>query len=284
MRRERDGDKTLLSRMVELVGDHPRYGCRRITRLLREEGLRVNRKRVHRLWKREGLRVARKQKKRRRLGDSSGGCIRRRAERVNHVWSYDFVFDQTEDGRMLKMMPVLDEFSRESLAIKVARSITAADVVATLERLFEEHGEPDFIRSDNGPEFIAKAVREFLQKRGTRTLFITPGSPWENGYSESFNSRFRDELLNRELFTSLTEAQVLVEEHRLDYNECRPHSSLGYRTPQGFALTSLTTRKDVQEGASRETEESEAQNRPRLNAMTRGIGRSTPEITTVGLS
>jgi transposase InsO family protein len=200
------------------------------------------------------------------------------------VWSYDFVFDQTEDGRMLKMMPVLDEFSRESLAIHVARSITATDVVSTLERLFEEHGEPDFIRSDNGPEFIAKAVREFLQKRGTRTLFISPGSPWENGYSESFNSRFRDELLDRELFTSLTEARVLVEEHRLDYNECRPHSSLAYRTPQEFALASLTTRKDVQEGESRETEESEAQNRPRLNAMTRGIGRGTPEITTVGLS
>jgi len=284
VRRERDDEKALVSRMLQLAGDHPRYGYRRITRLLREEGLRVNRKRVHRLWKRAGLRVLRKQKKRRRLGNSSGGILRRRAERVNHVWSYDFVFDQTEDGRMLKMMPVLDEFSRECMAIEVARSITAADVVATLERLFEEHGEPDFIRSDNGPEFIAKAVREFLQKRGTRTLFIAPGSPWENAYSESFNSRFRDELLNRELFTSLTEARVLVDEHRLEYNECRPHSSLGYLTPVVFALASLTTKEDVQAEGSTETEESEVQNRPRLNAMARGIGRGTPEITTVGLS
>jgi len=270
--------------MLELVHRHPRYGCRRITHLLREEGLRVNRKRVHRLWKREGLRVSCKQKKRRRLGSSSGGCIRRRAERVNHVWSYDFVWDQTEDGRMLKMMPVVDEFSRECLAIEVGRSFKSADVVATLERLFEKHGEPDFIRSDNGPEFIAQAVREFLQDRDTRTLFIAPGSPWENGYVESFNSRFRDELLNRELFTTLTEARVLVEEHRLEYNECRPHSALSYLTPLVFSLASLTTIEDVEEQTCTETEETEAQNRSLTSATEAGIHLGTPEVMTVELS
>jgi transposase InsO family protein len=237
------------------------------------------------LWKLEGLRVPQKQRKRRRLGTSAGGCVRRRAEYVHHVWSYDFVWDQTEDGGMLKLMPIVDEFSRECLTIEVARSITAAGVVATLERLFEKHGAPDFIRSDNGPEFIADAVRKFLRERGTETLFIEPGSPWENPYIESFNSRFRDELLDRELFLGLMEARVLVEEFRREYNEERPHSSLNYQTPQEFAAACTRKSAKTQITLSPEvTEETEAQNRPVTNAMKPGIPRSTPELAAARLS
>lgn len=275
-RPERDDEKALVCRMQELSHQHPRYGYRRITALLRREGRRVNRKRVHRLWKREGMRVVQRQRKRRRLGTSAGSCVRRRAERVNQVWSYDFVWDQTAEGRMLKILPVVDEVSRECLAIVVGRSITATDVVELLERLIEERGAPEFIRSDNGPEFIAEAVRKFVQEHGLATVFIAPGSPWENAYSESFNSRFRDELLDRELFTNLTEARVLVEEYRREYNQHRPHSSLGYLTPSEFRW--------LQEQRSEETEESEAQNRARTNAMEPGIGRRTPEMTVIELS
>ena len=283
--REHDGEKALVKRMLELAKKHPRYGCRRITRLLRNELGCVNRKRVHRLWKREGLRVPQKQRKRRRLGTSAGGCARRRAEYVNHVWSYDFVWDQTEDGGMLKMMPIVDEFGRECLTIEVARSITAEDVVSTLERLFEKHGAPDFIRSDNGPEFIAEAVRKFLRQRGTETLFIEPGSPWENPYVESFNSRFRDELLDRELFLGLIEARVLVEEFRREYNEERPHSSLDYQTPKEFVeACKRKLTKSLITLSSEVTEETEAQNRPVSNAMEPGTPRSTPELAAAGLS
>lgn len=159
----------------------------------------------------------------------------RDAEQPNHVWSYDFVMDQTEDGRQLKMLPIVDEFTRECLSIDVERHLTAEGVVARLQQLFETRGAPDFIRSDNGPEFIAAAVKEWLRASGVKTLYIEPGSPWENAYSETFNSRFEDELLNRELFSNLIEAKVLVEEYRLSYNNDRPHSSLGYRTPTEFA-------------------------------------------------
>jgi transposase InsO family protein len=201
------------------------------------------------------------------------------------VWSYDFVWDQTEDGRMLKMMPLVDEFSRECLTIEVARSIKAEDVVATLERLFEKYGAPDFIRSDNGPEFIAQAVRDFLDKRGTDTLFIEPGSPWENPYIESFNSRFRDELLDRELFLGLMEARVLVEEFRREYNEERPHSSLDYQTPKEFAAACRRKATKSRITLSSEvTEESEAQNRRVTDAMESGRLRSTPELAAAGLS
>jgi putative transposase len=234
MMRERDGERGLLERILELTAKHPRYGYRRITTLLRRSGCPVNRKRVHRLWKREGLRVPVRQCKKRRLGQSANGILRRGAEYVNHVWSYDFVFDETMDGGTLKMLPVMEEFGRECLAIEVQRSIKAVDVIRVLERLFEKHGEPDFIRSDNGPEFIAKAIQEWLKERKAKTLFIAPGAPWENAYSESFNSRFRDELLDRELFASVLEAQVLVEQHRLEYNEYRPHSALDGKTPAEF--------------------------------------------------
>jgi putative transposase len=233
----RERDQALLLRIRELAREHPRYGYRRITALLRREGWSVNRKRVHRLWRREGLKVPQIQRKRRRLGSSEGGCTRHRAERPNHVWSYDFVMDQTADGRRLKVLPVVDEYTRECLAIEVERGMTAEDVVSTLEYLFEVRGAPEHIRSDNGPEFIAEAVKGWLARRGAGPLYIEPGSPWENAYSETFNSRLRDELLDREVFETLKEAKVLLEDHRLDYNDRRPHSALGYRTPAEFAAT-----------------------------------------------
>jgi putative transposase len=232
---ERADDKTLIERMLALVGEHPRYGYRRICALLRGEGWRVNRKRVYRLWRQEGLKVPRKQRKRRRLGNSGNGCVRHQSEHIDHVWSYDFVMDQTIDGRPLKLLPIVDEYTRECLSLDVARSIKSADVIETLRHLFAVRGAPRFIRSDNGPEFIAHAVRDWLEESGVETLYIEPGSPWENGYCESFNSRLRDELLDRELFMDLREAKVVVEDFRLDYNHRRPHSALEYVTPASFA-------------------------------------------------
>ena len=192
-----------MRRMVELAREHPRHGYRRVTAILRREGWSVNRKRVHRLWRRAGLKVPQAQRKRRRLGHGGNSCTRRRAERPNHAWSYDFVMDQASDGRRLKILPVVDEYTRGCLAIEVERGLTAEDVVSALEYLFEVRGEPEHIRSDNGPEFIAEAVRGWLARLGARTLYIAPGSPWENAYSETFNSRPRDGLLDREEFGTL---------------------------------------------------------------------------------
>ena len=214
---------------------HPRYGYRRIGALLRGEGFRVNRKRVHRLWRKEGLKVPKKQRKKRRLGSSEHGCVRHRAEHVNHVWCYDFVSDQTTDGRTLKFLTLEDEYTRECLALEVERSLTSREVIETLRYVFEVRGTPKFIRSDNGPEFIAQALRTWLAESGVETLYIEPGAPWENGYNESFNGRLRDELLDRELFTSMTEAKVVTEDYRMQYNHRRPHSSLGYQTPAVYA-------------------------------------------------
>ena len=239
--RRSDRDRPLVQRMLQLVGRHPRYGYRRIWALLRSEGFRVNRKRIYRLWRRAGLKVPRKQRKRRRLGSSENGCVRRRAERMNQVWCYDFLSDQTADGRTLKFLTIEDEYTRESLAIEVARSLTSTDVIETLRYLLEIRGGPTFIRSDNGPEFIAEALRRWLGDAKIETLYIEPGAPWENAYSESFHSRFRDELLDRELFTSLREAKVLAEDYRLHYNHRRPHSSLGYHTPAAFAARCIRT-------------------------------------------
>lgn len=235
VRRAADDERRLVTRMLELARRHPRYGYRRIAALLRREDWRVNAKRVHRLWKREGLKVPKKQRKKRRYGSSANGCVRRQAGGVNDVWSYDFVEDQTVDGRKLKMLPIVDEYTRECLTIEVERRMTAKEVVATLAYLFELRGVPKYLRSDNGPEFIAQAVKTWLAASHVETLYIEPGSPWENAYSETFNSRFRDELLNRELFASLAEAKVLIEDHRLDYNHRRPHSALAYQTPAEFA-------------------------------------------------
>ena len=239
-RREPERDRRLVKRMHALVRHHPRYGYRRIWALLRMEGWRVNRKKVHRLWRQEGFRVPQKQRKKRRLGHSANGIVRRRAEHIDHVWCYDFVKDQTLDGRPLKFLAIEDEYTRECLAIDVAWSITAKEVIGTLEDLFAVRGTPTFIRSDNGPEFVAQAIQKWLEHAGVETLYIAPGSPWENAYSESFNSRFRDEFLNAEQFTSLLEAQVMTEDHRLAYNHRRPHSALDYKTPAEFAASCKT--------------------------------------------
>jgi putative transposase len=230
-----DRDRALTERMQELARKNPRRGYRYIWSLLRREGWYVNRKRVQRLWRQAGLRVPPQQHKRRRLGSSENSCERMKADHKNHVWSYDFIMDQTEDGRRLKMLPILDEYTREVHSIMTERSITAQDVIEQLAYLFGVHGEPEFLRSDNGPEFIANAIRDWLACSGVKTLYIEPGSPWENAYSESFNSRFRDELLDREIFTGLVEAKVLIEQYRLAHNHERPHSSLAWRTPAEFA-------------------------------------------------
>jgi transposase InsO family protein len=220
---------------LELVREHPRYGYRMITAKLRQEGWRVNRKRVYRLWRAEGLKVPKKQRKKRRLGSSAGGCARLRAEGKDHVWAWDFVHDTTADGRTLKWLTLIDEYTRECLALEVSRSLTSERVLDVLRDLFVIRGTPQYLRSDNGPEFIAAAVRRWLAKAGVQTLYIEPGSPWENGYNESFNSRLRDELLNREEFDSVRNACRLGAAWCLDYNHHRPHSALGYLPPAKFA-------------------------------------------------
>ncbi len=226
--------------MVDLSHQNPRYGYRRVWALLRREGWSVNKKRVHRLWREEGLKVPHKQRKRRRLLEDvseENGCTRKRAEHKDHLWSYDFVMDRTDDGRRLKMLAIVDEYTRECLSIEAERSIKARDVVKVLAKLFELRGEPAFIRSDNGPEFVAEVVKRWLEASGVETLYIEPGSPWENAYAETFIGRFGDELLKREVFASLLEAKVLIEDYRNHYNQRRPHSALGYRTPAEFAAS-----------------------------------------------
>ena len=230
----------LAARIAELATQYGRYGYRRITAMLKQEGWLVNHKRVERIWRREGLKVPQKQPKRGRLWLNDGSCIRLRPEFKDHVWSYDFVMARTADGRAFRMLNIIDEYSRECLAILVKRCITSQDVMDRLFELFIFRGIPEHIRSDNGSEFTAKAVRSWLNRIGVKTLFIEPGSPWENGYIESFNGKLRDELLNREIFTTLTEAKVLIEQWRREYNQVRPHSSLGYRPPAPEARIPVT--------------------------------------------
>ena len=229
-------EQQLRSRIIGLAREYGRYGYRRITAMLWREGWQVNHKKVERIWRQEGLKVPRRQPKRGRLWLNDGSCVRKRAEYVNHVWSYDFVHERTHDGKVVRILAVVDEYSRECLALEVKRSLKSEDVLATLAELFVERGTPAYIRSDNGSEFTAKAVREWLERVGVRTLFIAPGSPWENGYVESFNGKLRDELLNGELFYTLKEAQVIIERWRQFYNRERPHSSLGYRPPAPEAI------------------------------------------------
>jgi putative transposase len=206
-----------------------RYGYRRVTGMLRRNGWRVNHKRVERIWRQEGLKVPKKQPKRARMWLNDGSCIRLRPEYKNHVWAYDFVFTRTHDGRPLRMLTVIDEYTRECIAINVARSQNAESVMCCISELFASRGAPAHIRSDNGAEFTATDLREWLSRVHVKTLFIEPGSPWENGYNESFNGKFRDELLNGEIFFTLQEARTIIETWRREYNEIRPHSSLGYR-------------------------------------------------------
>jgi putative transposase len=221
----------LTGRIVELASEYGRYGYRRVTALLHREGWQVNHKRVERIWRQEGLKVPQRQPKRRRLWLNNGSCVRLRPTHRNHVWSYDFVADRTADGRAFRMLVIVDEHTRECLAIDVARKLTSEDLLERLSDLFICRGVPDYVRSDNGPEFTAHRVRDWLKSVEVKTLFIEPGSPWENGYVESFNGKLRDELLNREVFDTLLEAKLLIERWRRMYNTMRPHSSLGYRAP-----------------------------------------------------
>ena len=232
----RPDEDALTAAIIRLASQYGRYGYRRITALLRTEGWHVNHKRVERIWRREGLKVPTKQPKRGRLWLNDGSCLRLRPSGQNHVWAYDFVQARTHDGRALKMLTVIDEFTRECLAIEVARRLRSDDVLQVLADLMVQHGAPDHIRSDNGPEFTAKAVRAWLTRIKVKTLFIEPGSPWENGFNESFNGKLRDELLNGEIFYTLQEAQVLIERWRRHYNTIRPHSALGYRPPAPEAI------------------------------------------------
>ena len=232
-------EQQLTGDIVALATKYGRYGYRRITALLNNEySWRVNHKRVERIWRKEGLKVPQKQPKRRRLWLNDGSCIRLRPEHKDHVWSYDFVMTRTSDGRAFRILNIIDEYTKECLAILVKRKITSQDVIDRLFELFILKGIPEHIRSDNGPEFTAKAIRKWLNRIGVKTLFIEPGSPWENGYVESFNGKLRDELLNREIFTTLTEAKVLIEQWRMEYNHIRPHSSLGYRPPAPESILS----------------------------------------------
>lgn len=232
----RDDEDALTQNIVELASSYGRYGYRRITAMLRHSGWNVNHKRVERIWRREGLKVPTRQPKRGRLWLNDGSCVRHRPVRANHVWAYDFVTARTHDGRAFKMLTIVDEYTRECLAIDTARHLTSDDLLERLCWLMTTRGVPEHVRSDNGPEFTAKTVRAWLSKVGVRTLFIEPGSPWENGYVESFNGKLRDELLNREVFYSLKEAQVLIERWRQDYNTVRPHSALGYAAPAPQAM------------------------------------------------
>ena len=226
-----DDETVLVAHVVSLATEYGRYGYRRITALLRADGWPVNHKRVERIWRQEGLKVPARQPKRGRLWFNDGSCIRLRPEYRNHVWAYDFVFDRTGDGRQLKFLTVVDEYSRQCLAIDVDRKQTSREVLRTLAKLMLRYGVPKHIRSDNGPEFVARAVRSWLARLGVQTLFIEPGSPWENGYIESFNGKLRDELLNGEVFSSVPEAKVLTDAWRRHYNHQRPHSALEYQPP-----------------------------------------------------
>jgi len=233
-------EKQLTDDIIALATKYGRYGYRRITALLNNEhGWRVNHKRVERIWRKEGLKVPKKQPKRGRLWLNDGSCIRLRPEYKDHVWSYDFMIDRTADGRAFKILNIIDEYTRECLAILVARKIKNQDVNDLLFNLFIFRGIPEHLRSDNGPEFTARAVRKWLNRLGVKTLFIERGSPWENGYVESFNGKLRDELLNREIFTTLEEARVLIEQWRREYNQVRPHSSLRYQPPAPEAMLSV---------------------------------------------
>lgn len=229
-------EEQLRSEIVRLAQGHRRYGYRRITALLRRQGHAVNAKRVWRIWKSAGLSLPRQRPRRRK---SPTGELPQRAERPNHVWTYDFLCDRTEAGQVLKILIVLDEYTRESLAIRVEQRLGAGEVIETLERLLAQRGAPQYLRSDNGPELVAQELQNWLAVRGTQTVYIAPGQPWENGYAESFIGKFRDECLNEEIFRSVPEARLLIEGWRREYNEFRPHNAWGYSTPAERALSSV---------------------------------------------
>lgn len=228
-------------RILELVRQRPRFGYRQITRLLRNEGFRISYQRVYRLWRQEGLKVPRKTKKKRAIGCSNHACHRRRATYPNHVWSWDFIFDRTESGHTLKWFTIVDEYTRRCITLDVSRKFKSKDIIDRLAELFVMYGVPRCIRSDNGPEFIAEAIQGWLKQLGVETLYIEPGSPWENGYAESFHSRLRDELLNCQQFASVAHARGCAVAWQNDYNNYRPHSSLGGIPPAEFARRSAAS-------------------------------------------
>lgn len=230
-----DEEGKLIESMHEIIRAHPRYGYRFVWAKLKQSGWRINRKRVYRLWKQQGLKVPQKRVKKRRLGSSANGITRRKASKKNEVWAFDFIFDRTSNGRSIKWLSVIDEFTRECLALEVSRSMGSGEVIDVLSELIAIRGTPMHVRCDNGPEFIAEALRGWLELSGVQTLYIEPASPWQNGYAESFHSRLRDELLDTEVFETLKEAKELAVRWRLDYNHHRPHSSLNYMTPAAFA-------------------------------------------------
>ena len=230
-----DDEPALVAAMHAEARRHPRYGYRLVCGVLRGDGWKVNPKRVYRLWRREGLKVARKRRKKRRLGHSENGCVRRRAEGKNDVWAWDFIHDRDEWGRPLKWLSLVDEWTRECLLLEVERGMKAVEVIERMSEVMRIRGVPRHIRSDNGPEFIARALRKFLGAADVETLYIEPGSPWENGYAESFHSRLRDELLDAEIFGGLRDAKALAAGWRNEYNHRRPHSSLGYVPPATYA-------------------------------------------------
>lgn len=231
----------LVKDIHRLVKDNPRRGCRHIATLLRQEGWCVNDKRVHRLWKKEGFRVPRKRRKKRAIGNAANACDKRAATERNDVWTWDFIHDRTVDGRQIKCLDILDEYTRECLSLEMGRSFKASDVLDVLSGLMGVHGVPKHIRSDNGSEFIAEEMKNWLEKMGVETLYIAPGSPWQNGYAESFNSRFRDEFLEMNYFYTLAEAQQLAQTWKVYYNTQRPHTSLENLTPAEFAVCCGTT-------------------------------------------
>ena len=238
----RADEERLTYDIIELADQYGRYGYRMVTGLLNNAGWHVNHKRVERIWRREGLKVPQKQKKKGRLWLSDGSCVRLRPERPNHVWAYDFVQDRTADGQVYRTLNIIDEYTREALMIRVDRKLSSTDVLDALTDLFILRGPPEYIRSDNGPEFIAQKVRDWIAAVGAKTAYIEPGSPWENGYRESFNARFRDELLNGKMFYSLREAQILIEQWRVHYNTVRPHSALGYLPPAPESIVPMDQR------------------------------------------
>ena len=246
-KKESDFDELVRARTVEIASEYGRCGYRKVTGILNMEGFNINHKSVYRIWTQEGLKVPQKQPRRSRLWLNDGSCIRHRPAYKNHVWSYDFVMCRTEDGRAFRILNVIDEFTRECIGCLVQRRINSFDVLEFLAKLFLRRGQPGFIRSDNGPEFVAEKLRSWLSSLEVRTLYIEPGSPWENGYCESFNGRMRDEFLNGEIFYSLKEAQVLVEMWRKEYNHFRPHSSPGYKPPAPLAVLPSYEKKSMLE-------------------------------------
>ena len=244
--RGRADEERLRQDIITLSETYGRYGYRMVTGLLNNAGWHVNHKRVERIWRSEGLKVPRKHKKRGRLWLNDGSCVRLRPKRPNHVWSYDFVHERTHDGRAFRTLNIIDEFSKEALMIRVNRKLNSTDVVDALTDLFILRGPPAYIRSDNGPEFVAEKVRKWITTVGAKTAFIEPGSPWENGYCESFNSRFRDELLNGEIFYTLKEAQIIIEKWRKHYNAKQPHSALRYRAPTPDTSVQLDQKTVIQ--------------------------------------